>query len=215
MPVQGSKIFFEFDPFELLGRDKPVGSTREAKRAVADYVREEILSHVAGARSPVEGESWQAKLSKEYAKRKGKISSSGTANMELYGDMLDNMDVVVNQRGMVEVRVTGKQGDKARGHNQHSGDTKNKYLPQRRFIPDTGQTFKRSIMGGIDVILDEFGSPLQEDLKENPDQKDGSKTAALLARPKAKAAGAAAAATKGDPFTDDFSSFFDGSENGN
>jgi hypothetical protein len=75
--------------------------------------------------------------------------------MELFGDMLDAFEVIA-KNGKLEVRVTGSEGNKARGHNQHSGDSKNPYLPKRRFIPDSGQTFKKPILDGIASIIEGF-----------------------------------------------------------
>lgn len=160
MTIQGNKIFFEFDPFEATGIPKPKGNVREAKKRVADLVLEEVLNHVGQSSSPVMGESWKRSLSKSYKKFKSKHSSNLSANMELFGDMLDNLEAVVNRYGMVELRQTGDQVDKADGHNNHSGRSS---LPQRRYIPDEGQTFKRSIMDKIADILSEYQGDDDED----------------------------------------------------
>lgn len=154
MPIQGKKIFFEFDPFELIGVDaEEITSKREAKQRMAEVIREEVLNHVGQAKSPVAGESWKASLSPGYKKYKAKYSSAKNANMELFGDMLDALDCVVKPNGNLELRVQGKQAPKADGHNNHSGKST---LPQRRFIPDENQTFKREIIQKLKIIADEY-----------------------------------------------------------
>lgn len=63
--------------------------------------------------------------------------------------MLDAMTVKA-ANGKITVEISGKQGDKADGHNNHSGDSQ---LPLRRFIPKEGEdTFRKGIRDGIKVI---------------------------------------------------------------
>lgn len=170
MPVQGNKIFFEFDPFELTGMPKPKSGIREAKQRCADLVLEEVLNTVGQARSPVAGESWKSSLSKGYKAVKGDYSSNLTANMELHGDLLDNLECVVNPKGRLELRNTGRQTGKADGHNNHSGQSS---LPQRRYIPDTGQTFKRDIIEKMKVILSDYVDEDSTDFDDEDEDEDG------------------------------------------
>lgn len=150
------KVAYEFDPFELLGVDAPRGNDRRAAlEEMADYVRTEVLSYVADSESPVSGGRFKSTLSPEYAKLKKKLVGNAKANLELSGDMLDALECVVKSNGMLELRVTGKEGDKADGHNNFSGRST---LPPREFIPNEakGQTFKRSIIRGMKEIADNF-----------------------------------------------------------
>lgn len=153
MTIKGNKIFFEFDPFELANVEAPKTNIREAKKKIADLVLTEVLDYVGGSRSPVSGEGWKKSLSADYKKLKSKISGNTTANMELYGDMLDSLECVVNSAGMLELRIQGGEAAKADGHNNHSGESS---LPQRRFIPDEGQTFKRDILEKIKTIAIDY-----------------------------------------------------------
>lgn len=151
MTISGNKIFFEFDPFEAAAREKPKNGVRQVKQEIADFVLEKILDYVGSGKSPVSGGQWKRSLSKDYKKEKSKYSSALFANMELEGDMLDNLEVVVNRAGNIEVRQTGKQADKADGHNNHSGRSN---LPAREYIPKDDQTFKQPIINGIKAIID-------------------------------------------------------------
>jgi hypothetical protein len=54
----------------------------------------------------------------------------------------------------VTVKVTGKQGAKADGHCNHSGESR---IPLRRFIPTAEETFKQPILNGIKKIIREGG----------------------------------------------------------
>lgn len=146
MPLSNNKIFYEFNPFELAGIEEPEDSD-DTKQKIADMVLEEVLNYVGKSSSPVAGEGWKKSLSPEYKKIKAKVSSNLSANMELYGGMLDALECVVNSNGNIELRITGdEEVSKADGHNNFSGLSS---LPQRRFIPDEGQTFKREILSKI------------------------------------------------------------------
>lgn len=148
------KIHFDFDPEEESGVTVPRSRKAEARAAVADYVREEVLSTVGGGASPVAGEKWKRDLSPKYKAKKAKFSSAGFANMELHGDLLDSVEVVV-KGSKLRLKVGEDQNDKADGHCNFSGKSK---LPRRRFIPNgkEGQTFKRNIIDGIRDVLVEF-----------------------------------------------------------
>lgn len=148
-----SKLGFEFDPWEMTGVEKPKSNIREAKRELAEFVKNKVLERVGRGESPVAGGQWKRSLSAAYKKRKSKISSALFANMELFGDMLDALEVASTAQGL-EIRVVGaKQAAKADGHNNHSGRSN---LPPREFIPKEGGTFKRDIIQGMKSIAKEF-----------------------------------------------------------
>lgn len=147
------KVAYEFDPFELVGIPAPKGKKIEAKAAISEFILEEVLNYVGQGRSPVSGGKWKRGLSPEYKKQKAKYSSALFANMELHGDMLDALEVVQNPKGKLELRVKGREADKADGHNNHTGRSS---LPPREFIPKEGQTFKKPILDGIKRIAQEF-----------------------------------------------------------
>lgn len=148
-----AKIQFKFNPFQKTGIKVPEEDRDDALDEVADFLKEAVLDSVAQARSPVYGTKWKG-LSSEYKKRKAEESSSTTANLELTGEMLDHFDVVVQSGGKLSVEVSGDRDavNKARGHNQHSGD-EHPFLPVRRFIPEPSEFFTSTIENGIKRIL--------------------------------------------------------------
>lgn len=146
------KIAYKFDPEELTGEEIPKGRVREAMREIGEFVKEQVLSYVGEAKSPVAGGKWKRSLSKSYKDYKSEFSSSTIANMELTGDMLDALEVV-NVGDELELRIEGSEAAKADGHNNFSG---NSTLPLREFIPKPNQTFKRDIIDGIRKIIKDF-----------------------------------------------------------
>lgn len=150
-----TKVFYDFDPEEETGIRVPKNKRAEALEAVADYVKESVLSTVGDGATPVEGGKWKKSLSKAYKKRKGDVSSSNFANLELHGDLLDSLDVKKRRGGTLRLTVAESQMDKADGHNNFSGKSK---LPERNFIPDAsrGQRLSPKIRRGIKSILEEY-----------------------------------------------------------
>ena len=144
-------VKYTFDPFELVGVEPKKGKTKAAQE-IAQYIRESILSDVGEARSPITGQKF-TKLNKDYAKHKSGEGGTPIANLELEGKMLDALKVRAS-RGKITVEISGKQGDKADGHNNHSGQSN---LPTRRFIPLEGKdTFRSGIQKGMKDIIRSF-----------------------------------------------------------
>ena len=130
----------------------------EAKEEIKEYIVDTILDYVSKEKSPVSGGKWKG-LSPEYKKLKSKISGSTKANMELEGDMLDELaaDFVGNK---LKVGF-GKDASeltklKAENHNKFTQRAKKTKLPERNFIPKKEQTFKRDILRDINSIIDEY-----------------------------------------------------------
>lgn len=148
------KVAFNFDPFDMLGIDKPADKdqARAIAKSMAEYVLTQVVQTVGDGRSPVAGGSWKRSLSKDYKAAKVKQGGNPYADMILYGDLLTNLDCVVTRDGNLELRNTGKEAAKADGHNNFSGKSS---LPLREYIPKEGQTFKRDIMAGLRAIAEE------------------------------------------------------------
>ena len=143
-------VIYEFDPFKDLGLKQPKNaSKREILEDVGDYLVESILVEVSKTNSPVKGHGKFPKLSPEYKKFKRKEGAGGQPNLELEGDMLEALKYTT-KGGKIQIGIKGKQGDKADGHNNHSGDSK---LPLRRFIPKDSETFKQGIIKGVKDII--------------------------------------------------------------
>jgi hypothetical protein len=148
------KLSHEFDPWEMTGTTRPRGERgAEADRRIAELVLSEIIEHVGDGTSPVAGGKWKRSLSPEYKARKIAQGGNSYSDMILDGDMLKALKCEPTRRGTVELKISGKQGDKADGHNNFSGASS---LPRREFIPKEGQTFKRSIVQKIKEITEEF-----------------------------------------------------------
>ena len=148
------KVSYQFNPYEIVGKDSPSSHKRgDAMYDMADAIKEEILGYMESANSPVKGYGRFPALSKAYKSRKSALGGSSIADLELFGDMKAALQVRPNvRRGVITVEVIGKQGDKADGHNNHSGDSS---LPLRRFIPADGETFKRAITSKIRGLASE------------------------------------------------------------
>ena len=124
-----------------------VDNKTEAKEEIAEFVIDSILDSVGEGKSPVKGGRWKKSLSSEYLKVKKGFSSSGIANMELTGDMLDSL-ISKSKANSIEVGIfSKKEAPKAFNHN--TGDT----LPKRQFIPTERQKFDKDIEDGIKDIL--------------------------------------------------------------
>lgn len=121
---------------------------RKIKEDVGEYLKEQILLTVGGARSPISGESWPS-LSTEYRKFKIASNRPGTANLEFDGDMLNSLDFEPTTDG-IKIGIFGSEAPKADGHNNFSGESS---LPQRRFLPGDGQSFKADIDKEINRII--------------------------------------------------------------
>ena len=157
----GYKVVYEFDPWKETNTDAPGGKDRrkDVLEEIAEYVRDEILQYVGEGNSPVSGRGRFSALSKDYRKFKKTVSSSSLPNMELYGDMLDDLEYKVVGNKIRIGWFGGEQAAKADGHNNFSGEST---LPVRRSIPNAkdGETFKKDILRGIKDIANEA---LEED----------------------------------------------------
>jgi len=172
MTIKGNEIFYEFDPFELTDTEKPSENLSDAVEDIKNFVLDSVLDSVGEARSPVSGYGKFKGLNKDYKKIKGKQSSSVIANLELTGDMLDALEVV-EVKDRLRIRIKGSESGKADGHNNHSGKSR---LPTRRFIPGSGETFKRDIISGIKEIVGEYATQEPDttvaEVRKAPDAKE-------------------------------------------
>jgi len=150
-----AKVEYRFNPLEEIGAEIPRNKRAEARQAIADFVKESVLAKIADGKSPVSGGPWKRSLSKEYKGVKADQSGVGYANLELSGDLLDALEVVVDGSEVV-LRVSGDQADKAEGNNLGSYGKSPDDSKARRFIPLEDETFKRDIWSGIREIASEF-----------------------------------------------------------
>ncbi len=128
----------------------PLDEREDAKQAVLDYIKEQMLSDLGQAVSPVTGDSFTP-LSKEYAKYKETKSSNVIPNMELTGALLDSLTGI--DKGGTKIEIGWFEDDQAvKAFNHTTGDT----VPKRPLIPKPDEDFRSGIMDEIESILDEF-----------------------------------------------------------
>ena len=146
--VNSSEISSEINlnlPATMSAADK-----RRAKDEVGEFLIDSILQNVGTAKSPVKGEVFPV-LSKDYKKEKAGEGRGTKANLELSGDMLDSLVFKHTEKG-VKVGIIGGEAAKADGHNNFSGKSQ---IPQRRFLPEEGQSFKSGIESEVNSIIRE------------------------------------------------------------
>ncbi len=149
------KVIFEFDPFELAGVEPNPATREEVLTEAAAFALEQTLEYMSAQNSPVAGHGKFPKLTKDYKKRKVAGGGSPVPNLLFEGDLQEAMEATVTRQGTIKLGVPGnrgKQGDKADGHCNFSGESE---LPLRRFVPngDEGETFKKPIVDGIKRIV--------------------------------------------------------------
>ena len=149
------KVIFEFDPFEIAGVDEPNPKTKKkVLQDCADFALVQTFEYMNAQTSPVQGHGRFKKLTKDYKKIKVAQGGAPVPDLFLEGAMQGALKASV-KGGMVRLGVNGgKQGDKADGHCNFSGESE---LPLRRFVPnpEDGETFKKPILDGIRRIVRE------------------------------------------------------------
>jgi hypothetical protein len=151
--------FLDLDEYGL--NDVPEEFRGEAKREVADYLKNEVLRFLDRGTSPVAGEGRFKILDTKYAKReKGGVK---TSNLELEGDLKDSLIVEPSTGSFIKFGHEGSQTEKADGHNQISSRAQRwaasfdgAPFPKRRYIPDSGQRFTDSITSEVKKIINDF-----------------------------------------------------------
>ena len=137
------------DLFSDLDYSVPKKLKQEIAEEVGEYLREQIVLSVNELSSPISGGKFKSKLSNEYAEQKRKMGGKPVANLQMTGEMIDQLDYKTTSSG-IEIGVFGDSALKADGHNNLSGEST---LPERRFLPDVGQSFKSKINSEIEKII--------------------------------------------------------------
>jgi hypothetical protein len=138
----------------------------DVKEEIGEYLVEQILAYTADSKSPVSGYGNFPSLSKKYKELKEESGRAGVPNLDFEGDMLGSLDYEITEDGL-KIGVFGDQAPKADGHNNLSGQSE---LPLRRFLPDSGEAFKRDINTEIEAILTERA--VKESVEEVPEFVD-------------------------------------------
>ena len=112
-------VEYKFNPFELVGRDPPKEGKSLLLKQIQDFVVEETFRLVSEQRSPVTGRKFK-RLTKKYAAIKQSKGRPPIPDLVLTEKMLKALDDS-NSGNRITIKITGKQGSKADGHNNHSG----------------------------------------------------------------------------------------------
>lgn len=148
------KVTYELDLSDKLDGMKKRHANKTLEE-VGTYLVEQILENCGRAKTSVANGSWKTGLSSAYKKRKGELSSSVSANMELTGEMLDALTYKVKD-GKIEVGIFDyDQAQKADNHNKFSQASRGTKLPPRQFIPRKDEKFSRDIISEINQIIEE------------------------------------------------------------
>lgn len=152
-----TKVKYDFNPFGSEYADTTVkGSKRqEIIDELKDYIKTRMLDDIGSGLSPVSGKKWKG-LTAEYKKKKLKEAGNTSANLELFGDMLDSIEISEIKGGGLRVTVSDDQQAKADGHNNFSGKSPfAKSGRLRKFIPNesNGEKFRPNIRDGIIEIV--------------------------------------------------------------
>lgn len=127
----------------------PTAKWSSVKQEIGHFIVNEILLFVGRGESPVAGQRAFKKLSSPYAKAEKR--GDRTPNLDLEGDMLDALTFKDTPLGISVGIFDAKQAPKAHGHN--TGFDGERPDLRRAFIPDENETFKQSIMAGVNGIL--------------------------------------------------------------
>jgi len=116
---------------------------------VGELLVEQTLTNLADSKSPVSGAPYKKTLSKDYGKKKEAETGSKAANLDLTGDMINSIDFEIDGDTLL-LGVFGDDAPKADGHNNLSGKSD---LPERRFLPKKGESYKREISSLIEEVI--------------------------------------------------------------
>ena len=143
MPINKQKVSFTYNLGSLL-EDVPDEDREDAAFDAGNAALDAVKGYMEGSSSPVKGEGKFKALSKEYKKKKRKIAGNDKANLKLFGDLDEAMEIDADENSFT-ISIRDDNTEKAYNHNV--GDT----LPKRQFIPDDqrGETFKRGVVAKI------------------------------------------------------------------
>jgi len=163
--------FLDLDEYGL--EDIAEDQKGAAKREVADFLKNQVLREVSAGSSPVKGEGRFRILDPEYARREK--GGRRISDLELEGDLKDSLVSTPSTGSFIKYGHEGAQVPKSDGHNQISEKAKawarKSKHPKRRYIPDDGQKFDDSILGGIRNILEGYvvNTPARDSVVEDDD----------------------------------------------
>ena len=143
MPIEKEEVSFTYDLDELLD-DVPIEDREDAAYDAGNVALDAVKSYMAKQSSPVKGEGKFQALSKDYKKIKQKIAGNKKANLKLFGDLDESMEVEANDNSFT---ISIREDNTEKAYNHNTGDT----LPKRQFLPNDAknETFKRDVISKI------------------------------------------------------------------
>ena len=151
-----SRIFSYIDLNDYGLQSVPPDRRASTKADVGEFVVSRIKRSLRNSSSPVAGEGFKTSLSTAYRSFKTKVGAGSSANLQLFGDLLNSLEAVSGPGGQVGFGHTGAGRDgrpnarKCVGHCHFEGSK----LPRRRYLPARGQSFKKDIEAGIKEIVE-------------------------------------------------------------
>ena len=147
MPIEKEEVSFTYDLDELLD-DVPIEDREDAAYDAGNVALDAVKSYMAKQTSPVKGEGKFQALSKDYKKIKQKIAGNKKANLKLFGDLDESMEVEANDNSFT---ISIREDNVEKAYNHNTKKTKENPLPKRQFLPNDAknETFKRDVISKI------------------------------------------------------------------
>jgi len=147
MPIEKEEVSFTYDLDELLD-DVPIEDREDAAYDAGNVALDAVKSYMAKQSSPVKGEGKFQALSKDYKKIKQKIAGNKKANLKLFGDLDESMEVEANDNSFT---ISIREDNVEKAYNHNTKKTKENPLPKRQFLPNDAknETFKRDVISKI------------------------------------------------------------------
>lgn len=157
---------------ELFDESVTDTAKEDIQQQVGQFLVDAILETVVDAKSPVTGRNFK-KLTKDYAEKKVEEGGNPIPNLDLFGDMLNDLTFRPTDNGIEIGYFNSDQAGKADGHNNFSGESR---IPTRRFIPFEEENFTRRIQDQAkqlitNILADEIELD-QQDLQNVENKQD-------------------------------------------
>ena len=131
-----------------------VDEKNRIKEETSELILDLVLKDTSNQRSAVSGQRWKG-LSKEYKEIKSKVAS-GIANLELTGEMLDDVEARPYRDGIEFGVFGGGTLPRVENHNKTTARARRTSLPKRQFIPAKDESFRSGIMKEVTILAQEI-----------------------------------------------------------
>lgn len=156
MPIRKDLLEYRVNLKKQLKGIKDPAQRKRAAKIAGEEALKKIKEYMNKAKSPVTGRSF-AKLSKEYAKTKKKMVGNSKPNLQLTGDMIEEIELDYDKDSFTI--FIDDPDETAKAYNHNVGDT----VKARPFIPDDS---KRQKFDG--AIRDKYEKKIKDFAKKIP-----------------------------------------------